>query len=934
VSLKKPESERFLLFQPRAEVLDMRHVLRIPRWGASGARVLWTLALVALTLPQLAEAQPRPTRPDVPRLYAIQGARVVTVSGRTIDNGTVVVSNGIITAVGSDVSVPRGAWVIDASGKTVYPGFIDAMTDLGHPRARGQQQAQESPFGPRGGGDDGDHSWGPEDRPGTHSDLSAGEELDGSDGRLERWRSAGFTTVLSTRDVGLVTDQAAVLDLGLFDHPREMVVATPVAMHLKLFDRSYSGYPASLLGSFAYLKQLYLDAQHYRAVWADYRSSPRGKSRPEWDPTLEPIAHQLDAGYPVLFPAGDRKEIERAIVTSQTLGVKPVVYGAQGAYAATDLLADHSVAAVVSLDWPGPARDADPGAEPSLETLRLWDRAPTTPAQLSKAGVRFAFTSGGLSDPSEMLTNARQAVVMGLGKDAAVRAFTLDAARILGVDDRLGSIEEGKLANLVVASGDLMDPGSRVETVFVDGDRFDVPAPEAPRNRRGQADDDQEAGAPVAMAKDKGAYRDDPVTFIRNATVMTASHGVIQNGSILIRDGKIAAVGTDIEAPSGAHVVDASGKWVIPGIIDCHSHIAADAINEGAVNVSSMVKIKDVLNPDDPNIYWAVAGGVTSINVLHGSANPIGGGNAVIKLRWGSDAQDLLVDGAHLGIKFALGENVKRDRDPDRYPATRMGVQDVIRQAFLDARAYQKEWDAWEAGGRQGVQPRRDLKLEALAQVLSGERWIHAHSYRADEIVQLMDVADEFGVTVRTLQHVLEGYKVADEIAAHGTGASTFSDWWAYKVEAYDAIPYNAKIMQERGVLVSINSDSGEEMRHLNQEAAKSIKWGGMSREDALRMVTLNPAKQLGIDEHQGSIDVGKDADLAMYDGDPLSMFSKVVQTYIDGKLYFDLDLDRERHAAIEKEKAALLERYAPGGADAQVAPDRIAPKAFEEVGR
>jgi N-acetylglucosamine-6-phosphate deacetylase len=263
-----------------------------------------------------------------------------------------------------------------------------------------------------------------------------------------------------------------------------------------------------------------------------------------------------------------------------------------------------------------------------------------------------------------------------------------------------------------------------------------------------------------------------------------------------------------------------------------------------------------------------------------------------------------------------------------------MGVQDVIRQAFLDARAYQKEWDAWEAGGRQGVEPRRDLKLEALAQVLSGERWIHAHSYRADEIVQLMDVADEFGVTVRTLQHVLEGYKVADEIAAHGTGASTFSDWWAYKVEAYDAIPYNAKIMQERGVLVSINSDSGEEMRHLNQEAAKSIKWGGMSREDALRMVTLNPAKQLGIDEHQGSIDVGKDADLAMYDGDPLSMFSKVVQTYIDGKLYFDLDLDRERHAAIEKEKAALLERYAPGGADAQVAPDRIAPKAFEEVGR
>src|SRR5690606_6437144 len=315
-------------------------------------------------------------------------------------------------------------------------------------------------------------------------------------------------------------------------------------------------------------------------------------------------------------------------------------------------------------------------------------------------------------------------------------------------------------------------------------------------------------------------------------------------------------------------------------------------------------------DPSDIGLYWALAGGVTSINILHGSANPIGGQNAVIKLRWGADAEDLLIDEAMPGIKFALGENPKRDREPDRYPATRMGVQDVIRQAFLDARAYMETWDAFEGSGGDGVPPRRDLKLEALAEVLRGERWVHAHSYRADEILQLLRVAEEFGVTVRTLQHVLEGYKVADEIAQHGAGASTFSDWWAYKMEAYDAIPHNAALMTERGVLVSINSDSGEEIRHLNQEAAKAMKWGGLDEEQALRLVTLNPAMQLGIDDRTGSVAVGKDADLAVWDGHPLSMFAKVVQTYVDGDLYFDLELDRQRQAALEEEKRLLMQKH------------------------
>jgi imidazolonepropionase-like amidohydrolase len=303
---------------------------------------------------------------------------------------------------------------------------------------------------------------------------------------------------------------------------------------------------------------------------------------------------------------------------------------------------------------------------------------------------------------------------------------------------------------------------------------------------------------------------------------------------------------------------------------------------------------------------------VTTANILHGSANPIGGQNAVIKMRWGADANGLLLEGAPPGIKFALGENTKRDRDPDRYPATRMGVQDVIRQALLDARQYQQRWRRYEEGRRgrrPAIPPRRDLKLETLAEILDGERLVHAHAYRGDEILQLIRLAEEFGFTIASFQHVLEGYKVADEIAAHGAGASTFSDWWAYKVEAYDAIPYNAALMTQRGVVVSINSDDREEMRHLNQEAAKAVKWGGLAENDALKLVTLNPARQLGIHDRVGSIEVGKDADLVIYTNHPLSVYSRVEQTLIDGQVYFDRLADLARRKALGQEKRALLRK-------------------------
>ncbi len=388
---------------------------------------------------------------------------------------------------------------------------------------------------------------------------------------------------------------------------------------------------------------------------------------------------------------------------------------------------------------------------------------------------------------------------------------------------------------------------------------------------------------------------------ITNATIMTAAAGTIEKGTILIRDGKIAAVGANVTVPAGAEIIDGTGRWVTPGLIDAHSHAMAEAINEGALSSTAMVRIEDVLRQDSPSIYRILAGGVTTLNVLHGSANTIGGQNAVVKLRWGLPVDSMLFAGAPPGIKFALGENVRRtNSDPPpgrdrRYPFSRMGVEQFLRDRFTRAQEYQAEWQAHDAavkarrrGEPEPIAPRRDLELDALVEILEGKRLVHAHSYRADEIVMLLNVAKDFGFTIASLQHVLEGYKVADEIVAAGATASTFADNWAYKLEAYDAIPHNAALMAERGVTVSINSDSDERARRLYQEAAKAIKYGGASEEEALRMITLNAAKQLGVGDKTGSIEVGKDADIAIFSAHPFSPAARVEMTLVDGRKFFD----------------------------------------------
>jgi imidazolonepropionase-like amidohydrolase len=362
----------------------------------------------------------------------------------------------------------------------------------------------------------------------------------------------------------------------------------------------------------------------------------------------------------------------------------------------------------------------------------------------------------------------------------------------------------------------------------------------------------------------------------------------------------------------------------MPGIIDCHSHTAVEgSVNEGSVSDASMVNIADVLDPYDINIYRGLAGGLTVSNVLHGSADAIGGQTVVIKLRWGKQAKDLLFEGAKPGIKFALGENPKRQGYPPdffstgsaqerRYPGTRLGVEDEIREDFIQAKIYQAKWKTYNervARGDHPIPPKRDLRLEPLVEVLEGKRYVHAHSYRADEILALIRTADELGFKIRTFQHVLEGYKVADEIAAHGAGASTFSDWYGYKFEVIDAIPYNAAIMTKKGVVVSLNSDSDELQRHLNTEAAKTMRYGGLTENQALALVTINPARQLGIDDKVGSIEVGKSADLVLFDVHPLSNYSKVLKVWIDGQRYFDRDQDLAQRDQLAKHKQELLDK-------------------------
>ena len=989
-------------------------------WLALGILALSLLASFALAEP-----------PTPPPYYAIQNVRVVTGTGQVLENVTVTLADGLIEAIGNPV-VPADAWLIDGKGLTLYPGLIDALSTLGQKKKEEESETRGGAAGgrPQGGAPQEPPILGPEDRPQTTPWVSAADEQ-AEDARLEKWRKAGFTAAVSSPTTGIFAGQAALIALH-GDEPAERVLRTPVAQRLNFAsDGGFRAYPGSLMGVLSYIEQVLEDTRHYARSKADYEKAPAGRTRPAYDRTLEPIEAALAQELPFLMPANMAREIDRALALGKSYGLPTIVYGAQGAYASAERLAAAHAAAIVKLDWPKEAKDRDPQSEEDIRTLMHRRMAASTPAALAAAHVQFAFSSDGLSGPADIFEAVRKAIAEGLSHEDALAAFSSDAAAMFGAADRVGTIEKGKIANLVLANDWPWAEAVEVASVFVDGRRYVERKSEEPKEQPGSdvsgswalvmksqrgdremtmqidmAEDGKVSGemsgesgetkledahmgadklrfkttrefngrsmtaswtltvegeklsgtmsaGPMAMdisgertakaesestadakdtaeaaavslaelrearAKIQGPVKRMGDFAITNVTVWTLAGENIEHGTVLVKGGKIAAVGSDVAIPKGVEIIDGEGGALTPGIIDCHSHLGIEGgVNEGTLVVTAMVDIGQVVNPDDISIYRALAGGVTAANLLHGSANPIGGQNQVVKLRWGADAEAMKLAGAPLGIKFALGENPKRSNSlgssvPARYPKTRMGVMDVIRQAFTEAREYQEEWAAYRRGDkRNGVklaEPRRDLELETLVEILEGKRLVHSHCYRADEILQLLRLAEEFGFRVATLQHVLEGYKVADEIAAHGAGASTFSDWWGYKVEAFDAIPHNAALMHERGVVVSINSDSAEEIRHLNQEAGKCVKWGGMDEIEALKMVTLNPAQQLRIDHLVGSIEVGKAADLALFDGPPLAIRSVVQKTFVDGDLYFDLAADRERTQLI----ASLREKLA-----------------------
>jgi imidazolonepropionase-like amidohydrolase len=1008
-----------------------------------------------------------------PRTHALVGARLVLGPGKVVEKGTVVVRDGVIVAAGAEVAVPAEARVWDVAGATVYPGFIESystafLPEAWKPAAAGA--ATRSPFFASGStataaatDAGGARAWNSRVAP----EREARSVLAADARTAERMRGLGFTVAHIVPARGIFRGQSALVSLSGASFNQSLVrgsVAQTAAFEFGGFFDATVRYPTSLMGSIALIRQTLLDAQWHVAAQAAYaRHGGNGPERPEANDTLAALAPAIDGRQLVLFETQDELDIERAQKIATEFKLRLALRGNGTEYRVLPRLAAAKTPVVLPLNFPDAPEIETPekAADVTLDQLQHWELAPTNPGRLAAAGVPIALTTAELRRESEFWSKLRAAVKAGLTSDQALAALTTTPAELLGVAATHGTVAPGKVANLVVASGDLFtSDDAEIQLVFVDGDAFEqdswkrydargtwsatwtgangpaelvirgakpgrvrakaagkdvtavaqkdgvlllapaevfgaaagtvrlsargfgeelagtgelpdgtafrwtaqrtgpAPAeePRGPRGPRGAAKDGEVAEKPVpakapdavaekpAEAKpaekpaDKpdakkllasttypaGAYGRSAAptqpewVLVKNATLWTsAKAGVLKNADLLVHAGKIEKVGPGLTAPAGATVIDATGMHVSPGIIDCHSHIAIQrGVNEGGASVTCEVRIEDVLDPTDINIYWQLAGGVTASNLLHGSANSIGGQNAVIKLRWGTDAQGLLVAGAKPGVKFALGENPTqanafRTMARTRYPITRMGVRETILDTFKRAADYERAWTDFKAG-RASIPPRRDLRLEAAVEMLHGDRLIHIHSYRQDEVLMFIRLAQDLKLPVATFQHILEGYKVAPEIAQLGAGASTFSDWWAFKYEVVDAVPFNGTMLHRAGVLTSFNSDDAEMARRLNTEAAKAVKYGGLTPEEALALVTINPAKQLQLGDRLGSLEPGKDADFVIWSAAPLSTAARAEQTWVDGRRYFDRTEDAALRAANVAERVALIQKALP----------------------
>lgn len=951
--------------------------------------------------------------------YAFTNATIVTNAQNTLKNATMVIRDGKIVSVGSSgVTIPKDAVVIDCKDKYIYPSFVDIYSDYGITApARGAGGFNFNAPAQITSNTKGAYGWNQAIKPET--DASRVFAVD--DAKARTLREVGFGTVLTHVKDGIARGTGTVVTLANQNENLVMLKEKASAHYSFNKGTSTQSYPSSVMGSIALLRQSYLDAQWYKNK-----------------PAKEGVNFSLQAwnnnqSLPQIFEADDKWNDLRADRIAKEFGAQYIIKGGGNEYQRIKDIAATKATYILSLNFPQAMDVEDPNdaRSVSLGDMKHWELAPTNPAAFEKANIPFCLTAADLRDPKQFLTNLRKAIEMGLSENKAMEALTKAPATLLGVYDKVGSLETGKLANFLITSGPIFSDKTTILHNWVQGDKYGVKEDawsdikgiytltlNTPSGNINYTLDVKSAAAANVIGKDTltGKFSHDgklvklsfstvparrpaagaaapaagmggggfggarggaaaaqyrlsgvangnswnglgedtagnkitwtasfvssaaantdsarrrpnipqrlsKVTYpfdgygweeapkqesllIKNATVWTnEKEGKLENADVLLKDGKIARVGKNI-TDATAKVIDGTGKHVTAGIIDEHSHIAAASINEGGQSVTSEVRIADNLNPEDINIYRQLSGGVTSSHILHGSANTIGGQTQLIKLRWGANDEDLKFKGSDGFIKFALGENVKRTTSTsnNRFPDTRMGVEEVLADAFARAKDYEKAMKA-------DPKTKRDLELDALVEILNKKRFITCHSYVQSEITAALRVADKYGFTFNTFTHILEGYKVADKMKAQGSSASTFSDWWYYKVEVTDAIAYNAAIMHKVGLNVCINSDDAEMARRLNQEAGKVVRYGGVSEEDALKMVTLNPAKALHVDDKVGSIKPGKDADIVIWSDNPLSIYAKSEQTIVDGIVYFDRQKDAEQRKKISSERFRLTQK-------------------------
>ena len=874
-----------------------------------------------------ATIRPPGTRPKALGIHALTGGRVYIKPGLVSEGATILIKDGRIENVlpHDKSSIPEGYRVWDMKGKTVYAGFIDPYYSSGK-KAKPVSNRWVTPIDARAGVNFTGLPTTKEDMgkkgPGyeiaeVQPHYKVSETLTANHEAFEKLRELGFTAANFIPAEGIIRGSATLSLLGEGD-PNDLILTPKTTQHFAY--EPGKEYPKSLMGVIAVIRQAAFDTQHYMRMQKWAMKNPSG-IRPEYNPALQSMAQVIaDEGQKQLtiVEPGSVLMISRTAALAEELGIDPVIVATGHEWRRRDILEKVNFPFIVTVSFPAIPElpDEEDWKQVSLDELRTWDWAPEVPALIAEGDRDMALTLHGLSDYKSFRKNVRRAIQRGLKEETALAALTTIPAKLTRSSSFLGTIEKGRLANLTVVDGDSwFDPDNPISSVWIEGRHYPVNTLKKAKKEEGKPDALKKENKPRA-AKTPGDYRGALRTpeniVIRNATIWTCGpSGVITNSSLRIIKGRVSEIG-DVVGPSlepGTVIIDGTGKHITPGLIDCHNHsMILGGVNEGTLPSSAMVRISDVVNSETENIYRQLAGGLTIANLLHGSANPIGGQNAVIKLRHGELPDDLIFKEAPPGIKFALGENVKQsnwsNEKKTRFPQTRMGVKTFFNNRFTAARQYVEQLEI-----KNGNLPpvRRNLELEALGQILKGDRLIHCHSYRQDEMLVFLRTMERFGVRVGTLQHVLEGYKIADEIAAHGAGASSFSDWWAYKFEVYDAIPYNGSLLQDRGAVVSFNSDSSDLARRMNLEAAKAVKYGGTSEEDALKFVTLNPAKQLKIDKWVGSLEVGKHADFVIWTGHPLSTQTLCEETWIEGRQYYSRSHDAKRSRLIALERTNLL---------------------------